>query len=392
MNLFDVVLILVAVGYAVSGFRQGFLVGGLGVAGLIGGGVLGVKIAPVVLAQYPPSVKVSLAALGIVLGGALLGQALGAALGAAMRDRVTWRPAHMVDSTGGAVLSVLAMLLVAWILGSAVAGAQFGDVSRVVRTSKVLATVDQFMPQGAEDVLLAFSRVVDPSLFPRYLEPFAPEQIAPARPPTAAILRDADVERAAASVVRVTGLAPSCSRSLEGSGFVYGAARVMTNAHVVAGVTEPKVQTAEGDTYDAEVVLYDPDRDVAVLEVPDLPLRPLQLDDTADAGDQGAVLGYPENGPFSAAPARVRAEQRLQGPDIYGGREVVRNVFSLYAEVRPGNSGGPLVSPEGTVTGVIFAASVEDNQTGYALTIEEVMSDARAGRQADAPVSTGGCA
>jgi S1-C subfamily serine protease len=190
----------------------------------------------------------------------------------------------------------------------------------------------------------------------------------------------------------VTGLAPSCSRSLEGSGFVYGQGRVMTNAHVVAGVTEPKVQTAEGDTFDAEVVLYDPDRDVAVLEVPDLPLRVLQLDDTADAGDQGAVLGYPENGPFSAAPARVRAEQRLQGPDIYGGHEVVRDVFSLYAHVRPGNSGGPLISPEGTVTGVVFAASVEDNQTGYALTIEEVMSDAQAGKRAGDPVSTGGCA
>jgi S1-C subfamily serine protease len=392
VNLFDVVLIVVAVGYAVSGFRQGFLVGALGVVGLIGGGVAGAAIAPAALSEFAPSVTISLAALAIVLVGALLGQTIGASIGAAIRDKVTWEPAHFLDATGGAALSVVAMLVVAWILGSAVAGAQFGDVSRTVRTSKVLGTVDKLMPRGAEQALLAFSRVVDPGLFPRYLEPFAPERIAPARPPTAAVLRDSDVVRAGRSVVRVTGVAEQCSRSLEGSGFVYGTERVMTNAHVVAGVTDPQVETAGGRSYDAEVVLYDPDRDVAVLAVPGLELRPLTLDDGAEPGDQGAVLGYPGNGPFTGAPARVRAEQRLQGPDIYGGRQVVRNVFSLYAEVRPGNSGGPLVSVDGTVTGLIFAASVEDSRTGYALTVEEVQSDARAGEQASSEVSTGGCA
>ena len=392
MNLLDLVLVLVAIGYAVSGFRQGFLVGALGVVGLIGGGVAGATLAPVVLKGFTPSVTVSLAALGIVLVVALIGQTIGAAIGGALRDRVTWQPAHVLDATAGGALSVVAMLVVAWILGSAVAGAQFGDVSRTVRTSEVLATVDRIMPKGAENALQAFSRVVDPGLFPRYLEPFAPEQIIPARPPTAGVLADPEVVDAGQSVVRVTGVAPSCSRSLEGSGFAYDTGRVMTNAHVVAGVSEPKVETREGRTFDAEVVLYDPDRDVAVLSVPDLDVAPLRLDDGAAPGDEGAVLGYPGNGPFWAGPARVRAEQRLQGPDIYGGRQVVRDVFSLYAEVRPGNSGGPLVSPEGTVTGVVFAASVEDNRTGYALTIEEVLSDARAGVQADDAVSTGGCA
>ena len=392
MNVFDVVLIVVAVGYAVSGFRQGFLVGALGVVGLIGGGVAGAAIAPAALSEFAPSVTISLAALGIVLVGALLGQTIGASIGAAIRDRVTWEPAHFVDATGGAVLSVVAMLVVAWILGSAVAGAQFGDVSRTVRTSKVLSAVDKLMPRGAEQALLAFSRVVDPGLFPRYLEPFAPEQITPARPPTSAVLRDSDVVQAGRSVVRVTGVAEQCSRSLEGSGFVYESERVMTNAHVVAGVSDPQVETAGGRSYDAEVVLYDPDRDVAVLAVPGLELRALTLDDGAQSGDQGAVLGYPGNGPFTGAPARVRSEQRLQGPDIYGDNQVVRNVFSLYAEVRPGNSGGPLVSTDGTVIGLVFAASVEDSSTGYALTVEEVQSDARAGVRANSEVSTGGCA
>lgn len=390
MNLLDLVLVLLAIAYGVSGFRQGFLVGALGMAGLVGGGVAGAALAPTLLSGFEPSFGVSLAALGIVLVGALLGQTIGATIGAALRDRMSWQPAHALDAGAGAILSVAAMLVVAWMLGAAVAGTHLGDLSRTVRTSQVLATVDRFMPRTAEQALLAFSRVVDPGLFPRYLEPFAPEQIAPAPPPTAAIASDPDVLRAGRSVVRVNGVAATCSRSLEGTGFVYAPERVMTNAHVLAGVTEPKVQTRDGESYDAEVVLYDPKRDVAVLAVPDLPLPPLTFDD-ADPGDQGAVLGYPGNGPFAIAPARVRAEQRLQGPDIYGQRQVVRNVLSLYAHVRPGNSGGPLVSPEGTVTGVVFAASVEDPRTGYALTVDEVQGVAQGGMNASRPVSTGAC-
>jgi S1-C subfamily serine protease len=392
VNLLDLVLVLLAIAYGVSGFRQGFLVGALGMAGLIGGGVAGASLAPIVLRGFEPSFAVSLGALAIVLVGALLGQTVGATIGAALRDRMSWQPAHALDAGAGAVLSVAAMLVVAWILGAAVAGTHLGELSRTVRDSQVLATVDRFMPRTAEQALFAFSRVVDPGLFPRYLEPFAPEPIAPAPPPTAAIASDPDVLDAGRSVVRVNGVAASCSRSLEGTAFVYAPQRVMTNAHVVAGVTRPRVHTRDGESYDAEVVVYDPGRDLAVLAVPDLPLPPLDFDDDADPGDQGAVLGYPGNGPFAIAPARVRAEQRLQGPDIYGRRQVVRNVLSLYARVRPGNSGGPLVSPEGTVSGVVFAASVEDPRTGYALTIDEVREVARSGLAASEPVPTGACA
>jgi S1-C subfamily serine protease len=392
VNALDIILILVAIGYAVAGFRQGFVIGVLGMAGLIGGGIAGAALAPAILNQFVPSVTVSLAALGVVLVGALLGQALGAAIGGALRSRVTWAPAHAVDASAGAALSVVAMLVVAWILGSAVANAQLGDVSRTVRSSQVLATVNSIMPRFGEQALQAFSRVVDPGLFPRYLEPFATERIAPAQPPTSGVLADPDVERAGRSVVRVTGVALQCSRSLEGSGVVYARDRVMTNAHVVAGVSDPQVQGRDGRTYDAEVVRYDPDQDVAILAVPDLPLEPVPLQQGAGPGDEGAVLGYPGNGPFTAGAARVRAEQRLRGPDIYGDRQVVREVFSLYATVRPGNSGGPLVSPEGTVTGLVFAASVEDGQTGYALTADEVLDEARAGIGASEPVSTGDCA
>lgn len=390
-NLLDIILVLVAIAYGISGFRQGFLIGALGVVGLVGGGLVGVLLTPLILNRFEPSMTISLAALGIVVVVALVGQAILSSIGAKLRSKVTWRLAHAIDSSAGAVLSVIALLVVAWILGSAIASAQLGTLARVVRSSEILTAVDKVMPRVAEQGLLAFSRVVDPNLFPRYLEPFAAESIAPAQPPDAGVLRDPEIRAAGDSVVRVLGVALRCSRSLEGSGFVYAKERVMTNAHVVAGVESPTIETRDGETYEAEVVLYNPERDIAVLEVPGLDLDVLRLDPNGSAGDQGAVMGYPGNDPFWAGPARIRAEQRLRGPDIYGEREVVREVFSLYAQVRPGNSGGPLVTPEGNVSGVVFAASVEDSNTGYALTIDEVTPDAQAGARATERVSTGDC-
>lgn len=390
-NLLDIILVLVAIAYGISGFRQGFLIGALGVVGLVGGGLVGVLLTPLILNRFEPSMTISLAALGIVVVVALVGQAILSSIGAKLRSKVTWRPAHAIDSTAGAVLSVVALLVVAWILGSAIASAQLGTLARVVRSSEILTAVDKVMPRVAEQGLLAFSRVVDPNLFPRYLEPFAAESIAPAQPPDAGVLQDKEIRAAGDSVVRVLGVALRCSRSLEGSGFVYAKERVMTNAHVVAGVESPTIETRAGETYDAEVVLYNPERDIAVLEVPGLDLTELRLDPNGSAGDQGAVMGYPGNDPFWAGPARIRAEQRLRGPDIYGEREVVREVFSLYAQVRPGNSGGPLVTPEGNVSGVVFAASVEDSNTGYALTVDEITPDAQAGARATSRVSTGDC-
>src|SRR6185503_1081175 len=133
--------------------------------------------------------------------------------------------------------------------------------------------------------------------------------------------------------------------------------------------------------------------DIAVLYVKDLSesVKPLAFDLTGKADDPAVVLGYPENGPFDSEPARIRSEERLRGPDIYGDRTVTRQAFSIWASVRPGNSGGPLLSSKGTVYGVVFAASVEDNRTGYVLTAEQVADDAREGADTTQEVSTQTC-
>jgi S1-C subfamily serine protease len=193
--------------------------------------------------------------------------------------------------------------------------------------------------------------------------------------------------------VKITGLAPSCSREQEGSGFVFAPDHVMTNAHVVAGVRNPRVALPSpgGRVLSARVVLFDPNRDVAVLYVPGIGRSPLQFAGKVSTGASAVVAGYPENGPLTAVPARVAGEQEVTGPNIYANRQVTRDVYTLRARVRPGNSGGPLLSPSGAVDGVVFAAAVYQRDVGYALTAAEVAADARAGGTATTRVSTQGC-
>jgi S1-C subfamily serine protease len=193
-------------------------------------------------------------------------------------------------------------------------------------------------------------------------------------------------------VLKVDGTALSCDRSIEGSGFVYAQDHVMTNAHVVAGVTEgPTVTTPSGHQYHAQVVLYDPQVDIAVLYVPGLDLAPLQFSDQAQAGSSAVVAGYPLDHAFTQVPARIGGTQNAVGPDIYQTGQVNRQIFEIRAQVEPGNSGGPLLSPTGSVYGVVFAAAVDTADTGFALTAAEVAADARAGAAQTSPTSTQGC-
>lgn len=387
----DVMLALAVVVYALSGYRQGFVVGSASTLGLLAGGFFGIQVTPLLLDGYSPSPAVTVAALVIVLALGLGGQAAGAFIGAQIRSRVTWQPARALDALGGAALSVVAMLLIAWVLGVAVSGARLTGLNKEVRASVILGAVDSTLPGGADRLLETFSALVDSAAFPRYLEPFAPERIKSVEPPSAGIAQRRQVVAAADSVVKVLGSATDCDRTVEGSGFVYAPGRVMTNAHVVAGVSEPVVQVGDDDLA-AEVVYYDPDVDVAVLSVPELQAPALQFDDQAESGDNVAVLGYPENGPYDVQPARVRDEQLLRSPNIYGEDTVMRDTYSIFGLVRQGNSGGPLVNRRGVVIGVIFAASVTDADTGYALTSGQVERAADAGDSLLDPVGTGSCA
>jgi S1-C subfamily serine protease len=374
---------------AISGYVEGFVLGACATVGLLGGAAIGVWGVPRILDHFSPSVTVSFAALVLVVGLAALGRMLGALVGTKVRNRLSWKPIRFLDALGGAVLAAASVLIVAWVLGVAVSGARIPSVTSAVRGSQVLAKVDEVLPNSADRALQSFNDVVNTDLFPRFLDPFVPERIRETQPPDSAIARQQPVRNAYTRIAKVTGVA-NCSRGLEGSGFVYAPQRVMTNAHVVAGVSSPQVEV-NGQKYDAKVVVFDPETDIAVLYVPKLKLAPLTFDFAGKADDSAVVLGYPENGPFDSEPARIRSEERLRGPDIYGDKTVTRDAFSIWASVRPGNSGGPLLSPRGTVYGVVFAASVEDNRTGYVLTAEQVSDDARDGTTATQDVSTQSC-
>jgi S1-C subfamily serine protease len=389
MNFLDWCLVLIVVAYALSGYWQGFITGAFATIGLLLGGLLGIWLAPHLLGDANPSLWVSLTALFVVLVCASFGQAVLQYAGTRMRDQITWQPVRALDAVGGAILSVVAVLIVTWMLGVAVSGSRIPGIGPMVRDSRVLTSVNDVMPSEAQGLLRQFDRVVGSSFFPRYLEPFAPERIVDVSPAPGNVVHDPEVQKAELSVYKIRGN-NRCGDGIEGTGFLYSPHRLMTNAHVVAGVTEPMVRVGTRNVQ-ATVVYYNSDIDIAVLDV-DIEGPVVHFDNGGEAKEPGVILGYPNDGPFDAQPARIRAEQRLRSPDIYGRGTVTREVFSVRGLVRPGNSGGPLVSRSGSVLGVIFAASVSDKQTGYALTADQVSQAAAQGLSATGKVSSGNCA
>lgn len=399
MNVLDILLVLAALWFAFVGYRQGFVVGVLSVTGFLGGGLAAIFVLPVLWRELAddasPGIVGAAGAVLVVILCASVGQAFTTHLGNKLRRHITWSPARVLDATGGALVNVLAMLLVAWLLGSKVAGTALPTVSKEVRNSRVLLGVSRVVPEEANGWFSEFSSVLAQNGLPQVFSPFTNEPIASVPPPDRKLARSPVVDRAKRSIVKVVGTALSCDKVLEGTGFVFDEERVMTNAHVVGGVDEPTVQIGgEGRFYDATVVLYDWARDIAVLDVPGLDAPALEFtDDRAERGDDAIVAGFPENGAFDVRAARVRGTVRADGPDIYHRGTVRRQVYSLYTTIRQGNSGGPLLTSQGEVYGVVFAKSLKDDHTGYALTAEEVRPDIKAGSTDNlGPVDSQNCA
>ena len=393
MNWLDIALLVSAVSFAFSGYRQGFVAGVLAFTGFLIGGVAGLLLAPRVVSSLDPGAGQSLLAVGIVLLAATVGQVALGWVGALVRARITWRPARMVDAWMGAAVSVIAMLVIAWFLASSLRPGPLPSLSREICDSRVVTAVDQVMPEQARTLFSSFRQVLDDNELPTVFGGLSPERIRSVQPPEPGITSTAAVRRAAASVVKVSGTADDCSRRLDGSGFVIAPKHVLTNAHVVAGVDQPQVRVGGGGPrLAARVVVFDSRRDLAVLYVPDLSAPALPLDDSGGRGDQAVVAGYPGGGPFRLGAARIRDTLNATGADIYHRSQTTREVFSLYADVEPGNSGGPLLSLKGDVYGVIFAKSLDDALTGYALTVDEARPVVKAGRRATAAVDTDTCA
>lgn len=390
----DLILLVLAAAFAVAGYRQGFIIGVMSFIGFVGGVAIGAIFAPGISRALASSPTLqAFIAIVVVFGVAVIGMLITSGVGVAVRSRLRWRPATFLDSVGGAVVNVVAVLLVAWLIGSFVAYAPYPVISRQVNHSTMLQGVDAVMSPLAVPEFSQLRSLLASGPYAQVFSALGAERALDVPPPDAAVLKSSGLAVARASVVKVAGVAPSCSRRIEGSGFVIAPGRVLTNAHVVAGVAQQQEVTpaAGGRGFRAYVVLYDPERDIAILDVPGLTAPPLSFAGAAQSGSQAIVVGYPLDGGFTAVAARIGPAETAVGPDIYQTTRVTRQIYPIRAVVQQGNSGGPLVSPNGQVYGVVFAAATSVPDTGYALTSAEVAPDVVRGERDSNPVSTQTC-
>jgi S1-C subfamily serine protease len=392
MNLVDLIIIAASLIAAITGYRRGALLAVFSFAGLVLGAVLGAQLVDPIARHFASGTVRVPVALFCVLTAAMVCQLIGGWIGGTLRRRLTWKPAAQVDAGLGAIASIAATLLVAWLLAVPLASAPSTEVAGQVRASKIVAEVDSVLPSGADELYSGLRDYLDQSGFPRVFSALGRSQVSDVPAPDPALVNSAGVASARASVLKIHASAASCDRLIEGSGFVYAPQHVLTNAHVVAGTESVTIETAQGELR-AKVVLYDPERDVAVLDVPGLTAPALTFAPAAAAsGDDAVVLGYPEDGDFDVRAARVRDHETLEGRDIYDTGDVDRDVYAIRSLVRSGNSGGPLITPGGQVLGIVFAAALDQAETGFALSDQEIKdAGVDAVSASTAAVATGQC-
>jgi hypothetical protein len=380
LTYLDWIIIAFTVLMAVWGYGQGLIAGGLSLVGFAAGAFIGSRLGPVLLEDGSHSPYAPLSAL---LGAVLIGGVFASGfelLGFHLRRRLGER-IGLLDGLGGALLVACLGLFLVWI-GGAVAlqtpGAR--DLREPIQRSAILKELNAVLPPSGP-ILQALARF-DP--FPSISGPSANVP-----PPDPKIARDPDVAAARRSVVRILGTA--CGLGVQGSGWVAGRGVVVTNAHVVAGQDDTTVQAGgEGPGFDAEAIWFDPRNDLSILRVPGVSGLPaLSMNVNADSGTTAAVLGFPQNGPYTVAPARLGSTSTVITQDAYGRGPVERPITSIRGLVRPGNSGGPVVDRSGRVLATIFAAATSRRRTGYGVP-DTLVRDAL--QKARGTVDTGPCA
>ncbi|NUQ99841.1 MAG: MarP family serine protease [Streptomyces sp.] len=389
MDLLDILLLLVVMAYAASGYRRGLVAGCVSLAGFVGGAVLGVWILPWMMDLVTAgTTQATVTAVLTVLLPAVVVHELAGRLALRLRRELDRGPLRVADGVGGAAANSAAVLIVAWVAASVLGASSSPLLTTAIRDSALLGAVQDAMPDTTPAWFSRATSALTQAGFPQVFNPFENESTAEVAKPTGDSVTASATNAAKRSTVKIEGVSGTQGR--EGSGFVYARDHVMTNAHVVAGINDPNVRIGGvGRTYEARVVLFDPNRDVAVLYVPGLGAPVLRFDDGAARGDSAVVAGYPQDGDLNLQAATVANRVQATGQNIYGDATVTREIYSIRSTVRPGNSGGPLLTTDGRVYGVVFARSTSDNETGYVLTAAEVASDARRAANATASVDTG---
>jgi S1-C subfamily serine protease len=369
VNLLDLILLAAFVVAGVGGYRLGFMARVTSWIGLGLGLFISARLLPTLLDNFSgpdPAAKFFLAG-GILIAGAFVGQALGLILGHSLRKAIPLGPVAALDRTVGAGVGVIGIVVMVWFLTPAMADVP-GQFSRQARSSVIAQAIDQHLPRPP-DTLQTLRRLVGDNNFPKVFESLQPAPETGPAPERLGMAAEV-VERVKQSTVKVAGQA--CRRIQEGSGFTVADGLVVTNAHVVAGEKATEVERPDGRRLKAVVVLFDSDRDIALLRVAGLEQVPLPVV-AGKIGEQGAVFGHPGGQtPLRVAPAAIRQKVDARGRDLYDEHGTSRDVFILASRLRPGDSGGALTNVRGQVVGVAFAIAPDQPDTAYALSNQEL--------------------
>lgn len=388
MNWLDLFIVIFLIAALVRGTEVGFARQFCSTAGFFVGLFLGAWINGLLSHVVSAPNSRALMALGLILGFGISLMIAGEYIGMLMKFHLRGaRIQNLLDKIFGSALSAVTLLAAIW-LGSAVfRNLPAGGWQYQIRTSRIVTLLDNNLP-SAPGILTRLGHLIDPNNFPQVFTGLEPALQTDAPLPDMGELTPA-VQNARPSVVKITG--EGCDNSIEGSGFVAGDSAVVTNAHVVAGVKDPFVVDQNG-RHGAEVVLFDPELDIAVLRTEDLAGAPLTLDRQVEAnGTPVAGLGYPSDGGFTGRPGVILEAFEAEGRDIYNQGHTVRQVYSVKTDIEHGNSGGPIINKDGHVVGVIFAKSINYEHVGYALTMERVIAQINNARGLTKSVDTRSC-
>jgi len=382
VDIITVVLVIVAV---LGGLKVGLFASIGWWAGIAAGAIASPWVVPIVSSLVTAREWRGIAIVATVIVLLAVGAAIGSGIGALFRrgaDRIRLR---VFERLAGGVLAGVAMALVLVTAGSALASAGIPVISSAVASSSALRTITTYTPAPVIEAFAKLRSVVVDDALPALGGAIAEGTEVPE--PTIDTGSDA-LDAAAASVARISGVAYACGTGATGTGFVAADDLIVTNAHVVAGADSVMVELPGEGAVDGSVVYFDPEDDLAVISA-DVDAAPLDVVGPLGVGDEAAVQGYPYGGPFTASGASVMEVSTMPVDDIYEESQSYRDVYTLSAVVRPGNSGGPLLTADGDVAGVVFARDLGNDGIGYAMTSDELVPALAA--TGSSPVSTGAC-
>lgn len=368
----DVVAAVLILAAVVNGWRQGLIAAVFTALGSVAGLVAGYFAALFAVNSVDGQGMRTIVFLSVVMVFVGLGNLAGSYAGDTLRPSARWAPVRAVDAVAGAALQALAASLALWIISVPLISGLPEQPSEALRQSRVLSLIDARVPESFVQLPAKMASLLHETGMPPLVSPFRTDAANEVDAPDPEIVTEHLVTATRPSVVHVVGDSQTCHHRLMGSGFVIAEDYVLTNAHVVAGTQSVSLDTVVG-VKPADVVLYDPEVDIALLHATELGLPELDwAERELRHGSDAVVMGFPDSGPFAATAARVRSKLELSGPDIYTTGRIERGAYTIRGDVRQGNSGGPLLDTDGQVAGMIFGTATDVEETGYALTAEQI--------------------